>query len=149
MKIILNADLDNLGRKGDVIEVKGGYARNFLLPRNLAVLATKGALREAENVRKVREERNQREVSSAQETAERISSTPLKISARAGEDGHLFGSITSAEIAERLTESLGTEFDRRKIHLQDSIRSLGVHEFEVRLHPEVVARGSIEIAAES
>lgn len=149
MKIILNADLDNLGRKGDVIEVKGGYARNFLLPRNLAVLATKGALREAENVRKVREERNQRDVSSAQETAERISSTALKISARAGEDGHLFGSITAAEIAERLSESLGTEFDRRKIHLQESIRSLGVHEFEVRLHPDVVARGSIEIVSES
>lgn len=149
MKVILNADLDNLGRKGEVIEVKGGYARNFLLPRNLAILATKGALREAENVRKVREERNQREVSSAQETAERISSAPLKISARAGEDGHLFGSITSAEIAERLTESLGAEFDRRKIHLSDSIRSLGVHEFEVRLHPDVVARGSIEIVPES
>ena len=149
MKVILNADLDNLGRKGDVIEVKGGYARNFLLPRNLATLATKGALREAENVRKVREERNQRDVTAAQETADRISSAPLKIAARAGEDGHLFGSITSAEIAERLTESLGTEFDRRKIHLQESIRSLGVHEFEVRLHPDVVARGSIEIVPES
>jgi large subunit ribosomal protein L9 len=149
MKVILNADLDNLGRKGDLIEVRGGYARNYLLPRNLAVLATKGALREADNVRKVRVERDQREVGVAQQTAEKISKAALKISARAGEDGQLFGSITSAEIADRLAETLAMEVDRRKIHLQESIRSVGMHDFEVRLHPDVVARGSVEVVADS
>lgn len=147
MKVILNRDLDKLGRKGDVVEVKAGYARNYLLPRNLALPATKGSLRQADHVRNVREERDRKEVESAGALAERISGTPLRVSARAGEEGQLFGSITSSEVADRLAEALGVEMDRRKLQIE-AIRSLGVHEFEVRLHPEVVARGSIEVVAE-
>jgi large subunit ribosomal protein L9 len=149
MKIILNADLDNLGRKGDVVEVRSGYARNYLIPRNLAMLATKGTIRQADHVRAVRVERDRREVVEAEEIATRISAAPLKFSARAGEEGHLFGSITNAEIASELQQTAGIEIDRRKIHLEGAIRSLGVHEFEVRVHPDVTAKGSIEVIAES
>jgi large subunit ribosomal protein L9 len=149
MKVILNADLDHLGRKGDVVEVRRGYARNYLLPKNLALLATKGTLRQAEHTRGVREERDSREVAAAQELSGQITAAPLRFSARAGEEGHLFGSITNTEIAAKLQETAGIEIDRRKIHLEGAIRSLGVHEFEVRLHPEVMAKGSIEVVAET
>lgn len=148
MRVILNADLAKIGRKGDVVEVKAGFARNYLLPRNLAFPATKGTLRQAENVRHVREERNRKEVDSANALAERIAGTPLRLTARAGDEGQLFGSITSSEVADRLAEALGVEIERRKLHVE-AIRSIGVHEFELRLHPEVLAKGSIEVIAEA
>lgn len=148
LKVILNADLDKVGRKGDVVEVKAGFARNYLLPRNLASRATKGTLREAENVRQVRSERERKEVESANALAERIAATSLRLSARAGEEGQLFGSITSSEVADRLAEDLGFEIDRRKLQIE-AIRSLGMHDFEVRLHPEVTAKGSVEVVAET
>jgi large subunit ribosomal protein L9 len=146
MKVILNADLENLGLKGEVVEVKSGFARNYLLPKNLALPATKGSVRQAEQMRRARDERDRKERAGAEELATKISSTPLNISARAGEEGQLFGSITTSEIADRLSELLGLSIDRRKVQLDEPIRSLGVHGFSVQLHPEVKARGSLEVA---
>lgn len=149
MKVVLNADVDKLGRKGDIVEVAPGYARNFLLPRKLALAASKGVLRQAEQMRRAREERDRRDRAAAEEVASKIATRPLRITARAGEEGQLFGSITTSDIADRLSEVLGQEVDRRKIHLEDAIRSIGVHEFSIHLHPDVDTRGSVEVVAET
>lgn len=149
MKVILNADVDSLGHKGDVVEVAPGYARNYLLPKKLALVATKGATRQAEGMRRARQERENRERATAQALAGRIAQAALRISARAGEDGQLFGSVTTADIAEQLEAVLGEHVDRRKIQVREPVRSLGVHEFSVHLRPDVTALGSIEVVAET
>lgn len=145
MKVILNADVDSVGRKGDVVEVAAGYARNFLLPRKLALTASKGALRQAEQMQRARKEREERERGAAEAIAEKIRSAPLRIEARAGEEGQLFGSITTSDIAEALSRQIGEEIDRRKITLAEPVRSTGVHEFSVDLHSDVAATGSLEV----
>lgn len=145
MKVVLNADIEKLGRKGDVVEVAPGYARNFLLPRNLAIPGGKGSLRQAEEMVRAREEKDRRERAAFEGLVNRIAATPLRISARAGEDGQLFGSVTTSEIAEMLSEALGEEIDRRKVELAEPIRSTGTHEFSVQLHREVTARGTVEV----
>lgn len=146
MKVILVSDLDNLGRKGDIVDVAAGYARNYLLPRRLAIAATKGAVRQAESMQRSREEQERREREAAEEMAQRIGSSPLSIPARVGEEGNLFGSVTNIEIARALSEALGEEIDRRKIVL-DPIRTVGVHRYEVHLYPEVVAEGTVQVVA--
>lgn len=148
MKVILNSDVDNLGRKGDVVEVAAGYARNFLLPRRLALFATKGAVRQAEQMQRARREREARERAGAEELAQKIGEAALKISAKAGDEGHLFGSVTTSDIAEKLSEVIGQEVDRRRVELAEPIRSVGVHGFSVRLHPQVEVAGSIEVVPE-
>lgn len=148
MKVVLNSDVDNLGRKGDVVEVAAGYARNFLLPRRLALFATKGAVRQAEQMQRARREREARERAAAEELAQKIGEAALKISAKAGDEGHLFGSVTTSDIAEKLGEVIGQEVDRRRVELAEPIRSVGVHDFSVRLHPEVQVAGSIEVVPE-
>lgn len=148
MKVILNADVSSVGRKGDVVEVARGYARNYLFPRNLALKATKGGLKQAEGMQRSRAEKEERERAEAAELASRITATPIRIAARAGEEGQLFGSVTTSDITERLSSELSVEIDRRKVHIEDSIRSVGVHEFEVRLHPDVTAKGTLEIVPE-
>lgn len=148
MKIILNSDIENLGRKGDVVEVAAGYARNYLLPRRLALASTKGGLRQAEQMQRARREREERERAGAEELANKIRAASFTIAAHAGEEGLLFGSVTTSEVAEKLSELIGEEVDRRKVHLAEPVRSIGVHEFTVRLHPEVEALGSVEVIAE-
>ena len=147
MKVVLNADIGTLGRRGDVVEVAPGYARNYLLPKNLALTASKGAVRQAEAMRRSRVERERREHAAAESLAGRIVGVALRIPARAGEDGHLFGSITTSDIAEELTRALGDEIDRRRINLAAPIRSLGTHEYTVHVGPDVTAAGSVEVVA--
>ncbi|MGH2690814.1 MAG: 50S ribosomal protein L9, partial [Actinomycetota bacterium] len=137
MKVILNSDVGSLGRKGDLVDVAPGYARNFLLPRNLAIGVTKGAMKQAEHMRRQREERDQREKAAAEALAGRIAGLRLRTSARAGDEGHLFGSITTAHIAELLSKALGEEVDRRKISLPEPVRSLGLHEYAVHVRADV------------
>lgn len=148
MRVILNADIDKLGHKGDVVEVAPGYARNYLLPKKLALAASKGAIRQAETMRRARQERENRERDAAEALAAKIGALKLTIAARAGEEGHLFGSVTTSHIADELQRALGEEIDRRKIHLPEPVRSLGVHEFTMQVRLDVVARGSIEVIAE-
>lgn len=148
MKVILNADVGALGNRGDVVEVAPGYARNYLLPKGLALVATKGALGQAEAMRRSRRERENRERMAAGAMATRIGALRLKIAVRAGEEGHLFGSVTTSDIADRLSRALGEEVDRRKVHLEEAVRSLGIHEFSVHLQADVAAKGSIEVVAE-
>ena len=149
MKVVLNADIGTLGHKGDIVEVAPGYARNYLLPRNLALSASKGAVRQAETMRRSRTERERRERALADAMAGRIVGAALRIPARAGEDGQLFGSVTNADIAEALTRALGEEIDRRKINLPAPIRSLGTHDYSVHISSDVTAAGTVEVIAQT
>jgi large subunit ribosomal protein L9 len=145
MKIILQREVDKLGVPGDLVTVADGYARNYLIPRGLAAPATKGAAKHADRLRTTHDERVRKAVTEAQALADRLSATPLRIQARAGEEGRLFGSITVADVAEQLRKTSGVDIDRRRIHLAEPIRSVGAHEVTVRLHPEVNATVMVEV----
>jgi large subunit ribosomal protein L9 len=149
MKIILQKEVEKLGVPGDVVTVADGYARNFLVPRGLAIVATKGAVRHAESLRRAHDVRVNKAKAEAEELAGRLTAKPIVVTARAGEDGRLFGSITTADLAEEVAKQTGETVDRRDIHLEEPIRSLGTHEVSVRLHPEVNATLSIQVEAES
>jgi large subunit ribosomal protein L9 len=149
MKVVLNADMSNLGRRGDVVDVAPGYARNYLLPTNRAFAASKGSLRHAETLQRSRAQQEEREKLAWQALAARIGETRLETVARAGAEGHLFGSVTTSDIGHRLSEALGEEIDRRKITVGEPIKSIGVHTFKVHLHAEIVAEGTIEVKPEA
>ena len=149
MKVVLNADIGTLGHKGDIVEVAPGYARNYLLPKNLALTATKGAVRQAEEMRRARTERERRERSAAETLAASIGGLTLRITARAGEDGQLFGSVTTTDIAEALAKSLNQDIDRRRINLPVPIRSLGSHEYTVHLRPDLTVAGAVEVVPQT
>lgn len=148
MKIILQKEVDKLGAPGDVVNVADGYARNFLIPRGLAAPASRGGVRHAERLRKTHLERVQKAVGEAQAMADKLSATPVRIPARAGEEGRLFGSITVVDVAEELTKVAGEPIDRKRIHLPEPIRSVGTHEVTVHLHPDVNATVTVEVVAQ-
>jgi large subunit ribosomal protein L9 len=147
LKVILASDVENLGNRGDVISVADGYARNFLIPKGIAMPATKGALRQAEIMQKARLEREQRAKEEAASKVATLGSQPVYISARAGEGGRLFGSVTKSDVARAVEEQQGEAIDRHKIMLEDPIRTLGTHQIEVKLHEEVNALVTVEVIA--
>jgi large subunit ribosomal protein L9 len=149
MKIILHQPVDKLGVPGDVVEVADGYARNFLIPRGMAMSASKGAVRHADRLKQAHDKRVQQAVTEARATAERLGAAPLRISSRAGEDGRLFGSVTVADVADAIQQTAGVSIDRKRIHLPDPIRSVGTHEVTIHLHPEVNASVSVEVVPAS
>ncbi|HWL90987.1 MAG TPA: 50S ribosomal protein L9 [Actinomycetota bacterium] len=137
MKIILQKTVERLGDPGDVAEVADGYARNFLIPRGLAVKAEKGTVRHAESLKRAHEVRVDARKGDFEALAARIIQTPIVVTARAGEEGKLFGSVTAADIAEALSAQTAVPIHRRAVHLEEPIRSLGTHEVTVHLHPDV------------
>lgn len=143
MKLILRADVDALGRLGDIVTVKAGYGRNYLIPQGLAMPASDASLKQFELERKKLEAKADKLRTSASDVAEKIASTPVEITVRVGEGEKLYGSVTTAMIAEAMAES-GLEIDKRKIILPEPIRSLGEYELEVKLHPDV--RGLLKLA---
>ena len=147
MQVLLIRDVDNLGKRGDTKNVAEGYARNFLLPRNLAVFATEGSARNAKLLSVSWARKSTQEKERAQEIAKRIESVTLKITRRAGEKGRLFGSVTSADIAELLNHEAKTEIDKKAI-LTDHIKELGEHTVTLRLAPEVKATLKVVILPE-
>lgn len=149
MKVILHKPVDSLGAPGEVVQVADGYARNYLIPRGLAAPATKGALRHAERVRAGHEERVRRQRGEAEALAGRLAKAPVRITAQAGEEGRLFGQVTPHHIVEAMAEQLGERVDHRRIHMAEPIRSVGVHEIEVRLHPEIDAKITVDVVARS
>lgn len=153
MKVVLNADVGTLGHKGDIVEVAPGYARNYLLPRKLALQASKGVVRQAEDMRRARIERERKDRVAAETLAASIGGLQLRLTARAGEDGQLFGSVTNTDIAEALVATLGetaaAEIDRRRINLPNPIRSVGTHEYTVHLRPDLTVAGSVEVLAQT
>jgi large subunit ribosomal protein L9 len=146
MKILLLEDVDNLGLAGSVVTVADGYGRNYLIPRGMAQLATEGALKQADQIRVAGERKRTRELSDAQALGQRIEEVTLTFQARAGEKGKLYGSITTADLAEALEDKLGQEFDRRRINT-DPLRELGEHNVEIRLMVGVTA--SLKVIIES
>lgn len=147
MKVILASDVDNLGLKGDVVSVADGFARNYLVPQGLALVASKGTLRQAEQMRRAREEKDRRAKEEAASKVARLGSKSVYISARAGEGGRLFGSVTKSDVARAVEEQLGEALDRHHVRLDDPIRSLGTHGVEVHLHDEVNALINVEVIA--
>ena len=147
MKVVLNADISTLGQKGDIVEVAPGYARNYLLPKNLALSASKGAVRQAEAMRRSRQVRDRREKEGAEATARQLAAKRVEIKARSGEGGRLFGSVTSTDIAEAVEAQTGIKLDRRKLHVEP-IKTLGTHEVPVRLHGEVEVPLTIEVVSQ-
>lgn len=137
MKVLLIEDVDNLGYAGDVKKVANGYGRNFLLPQRLAVLATPGALKQAETIRKAAEKRRAQETEDAKAIASQISGLHLVFERRAGETGKLYGSVTSNDIAEAIQEKSGIEIDKRKVSLGEPIRSLGEQQVTIKLMIDV------------
>ena len=147
MKVILAKDVEKLGFKGDVVTVADGYARNYLVPKGFALMATKGALRQAEQMRRAREEADRKHKEEAAARVATLGASPVYISARAGEEGRLFGSVTKADIARAVEDQLEEKIDRHDVRLDDPIRQLGRYEVEVHLHPEVNALVAVEVIA--
>ncbi len=147
MEIILVSDVPKLGQAGEVVRVKAGYARNYLIPKGLAMLATRGRRAELEHKKRVIEARERKEVEGYTQRAKAIGELSLEFSRKAGEEGKLFGSVTSAEIAEEIA-GRGIEIDRRKIELSEPLKDLGEHEIQISLHREVKAQLKVKVVAE-
>jgi large subunit ribosomal protein L9 len=148
MKVILQKTVERLGDPGDVADVADGYARNFLIPRGLAVRAEKGTVRHAESLKRAHQTRTKAQKGEFEAIAARIIQTPVVVTARAGEEGKLFGSVTAADIAEALSAETGVAVDRRDIHLDEPIRSIGTHEVTVHLYAEVDPVITIDVRAQ-
>ncbi|MCB0182342.1 MAG: 50S ribosomal protein L9 [Anaerolineae bacterium] len=145
MKVLLIEDVDNLGYAGDVKEVKNGYGRNYLLPQNLAILATPGALKQAETIRKAAEKVRAQEREDAQAISNQISDIQLMFERRAGETGKLYGSVTSSDIADAILEKTGIEIDKRKVALAEPIRTLGLQDVTVKLMIDLSTTIQVEV----
>jgi large subunit ribosomal protein L9 len=144
MKVILRADVDNLGRLGEIVAVRPGYGRNYLLPQGLASLATPGNLKVFEQERRKLQAKSDALRAEAEALAARIEAAKVVIEVRTGEGDKLYGSVTATQIATELAEQ-GVDFDRRKMQLDEAIRALGEYVIDVKLHPEVVAKLTVNV----
>lgn len=147
MKIILLSDVKSLGRKGDVVDVAEGYARNYLLPRALAQEASKGALAVLGERKKATEKREAQALAEAEELAKRIASTKLAIKAKAGQTGKLFGAVTSADVAAAINSTFSISIDKNKVELKSQIKSLGSYPVAVKLYRNVVAQATVDVVS--
>lgn len=148
MRVILRSDVANVGRKGDVLDVSDGFARNYLVAKGLALRATDGALAQAAAMRRARDLKEARDRESAEVVAQRLTPAVIRIPARAGAEGRLFGSVTAADLATAVLEQTGVTLDRRRIHLEEPIKSLGTHDVPIRLHADVEAHLQVEVVSD-
>ncbi|AQA03090.1 50S ribosomal protein L9 [Mycobacterium sp. MS1601] len=152
MKLILTAEVDHLGAAGDAVEVKDGYGRNYLLPRGLAIVATRGAQRQADDIRRARDTKAVRDLDHAKELKTAIEGLgPVVLTVKtAGDSGKLFGSVTPADIVSAIKKAGGPSLEKRTVHLPKAhIKSTGAHSVEVRLHSDVTATASLDVVAAS
>jgi len=147
VKLVLLRDVPALGKLGDVVEVADGYARNYLLPRKLAGEADKGALARLEAQQKAHARRESQKLAEARELAARLESAKLTVSAKAGENGKLFGAVTNADVAAAIAEALSVAIDKHKIELSGQIKALGSYPVEIRLHKNVVAKAAVDVVS--
>ena len=147
MEVILREHVDNLGRRGDVVKVAAGYARNYLLPRKLALPVTEASRRQIERERDKAEARDAEERSGAEALAQRMGAVDISIARRVGENQTMYGSVTSADIAQALA-SKGFDVEKRKIQLADAIKSIGEHTVPVKIHRDVTADVKVKVVAE-
>ena len=145
MKVILQKLVEKLGVPGDMVDVADGYARNYLMPRGLAVQASKGGVKHVESLKRAHATRVSQARAEAETEAERLTATPIRVTARVGGEGRLFGSVTAGEVAEEIERQTGLKIDRHDVHLDEPIRSVGVHEVRVHLSAEVDPVISVEV----
>ncbi len=148
MKVILTADVKGHGKKGQMVEASDGYARNFLLPKGLAVVADKSAITEMESKQSAAAYHKEQEKKQAMELAEKIKVAVVSFKAKAGENGKLFGSITAKDVAEQLKMQCHLVVDKKKIHLPDGIKTLGTTEVLVKVYPEITASLKVKVEAQ-
>jgi large subunit ribosomal protein L9 len=147
VRIVLRSDLGSLGKRGDIVEVADGYARNYLIPKGHAIRATPGVTAQAQAMRRARDLADQRNREAAETIARALVPMTIQVKARAGQAGRLFGSVTAADVAAAIEEQAKLSVDRRRLHLEEPIRSLGTHEVPVKLHPEVEFRLTVEVVS--
>ncbi len=145
MKLILNQDVPGLGAPGDVVEVKDGYGRNFLVPRGYAQLWTKGADKQIATIRRARDVREVRDLDHAQQIRSQLAGLPVRLSARSGEGGRLFGSVTTGDVVTAVAAAGGPQLDRRLITITSPIKAIGQHTVSVKVHPELEATITVDV----
>ncbi|HET9076770.1 MAG TPA: 50S ribosomal protein L9 [Acidimicrobiales bacterium] len=147
MRVVLRDDLDKVGKRGDIVEVADGYARNFLLPKGHAIVATPGVTAQANAMRRARDLKDAKDREAAELVARKLVPMIIRIPARAGSGNQakLFGSITAADIVDAVAEQAKVNLDRRRLHLDEPLKSLGTHEVPVKLHSEVEFRVTVEV----
>ncbi|MFR9774522.1 50S ribosomal protein L9 [Micromonospora sp. MS34] len=145
MKIILTQEVSGLGAPGDIVEVKNGYGRNYLLPQGFAIAWTKGAEKQVTVIKRARSAREIRDLGHANEVKAQIEGLKVNLKARAGDGGRLFGSVTPAEIVEAVKTAGGPNLDRRRLELPGHIKSLGSYPVSIKLHPEVTAKFDLNV----
>jgi large subunit ribosomal protein L9 len=145
MKLILTQDVANLGAPGDIVEVKDGYGRNYLVPNGFAIRATRGAEKQVATIRRAREVREVRDLGSAKQIQAQLADLEVRLPARSGEGGRLFGSITTADVVDAVAAAGGPKLDRRTISLPAPIKALGNHTATVKVHPEVEATVTVQV----
>ena len=149
MKLILTQEVGGLGAPGDVVEVRDGYARNYLVPRGLATPWTRGGEKQVQAIRKARQSREIATLEEAQSVKAALEGTRVRLPVRAGQSGRLFGAVTPGDVAEAVKATSGKDVDRRKIEIGQPIKSLGAHRVQVRLHPDVQATIDVEVVPAS
>jgi len=149
MKLILTSEVNGLGAPGDVVEVKDGYGRNFLVPQGFAMRATRGAEKQVASIKRAREVREVRDLGHAREIKAQLESLSVKLPTRAGSAGRLFGSVTASDIVDAVKNSGGPVLDKRRVELAAPIKTVGSHQIVVRIHPEVTAKVAVEVTAAS
>ena len=150
MKLILTQEVSGLGTPGDVVEVKDGYGRNFLVPRGLAILWSRGAEKQVAQIRRGREVREIQDLGQARDVAAQLGALAVTLPARAGQGGRLFGSVTAADVVDAVKSAGGPTLDKRRIELPAAhIKTVGTHTVSVRLHPEVAAPITVEVTPET
>jgi large subunit ribosomal protein L9 len=147
MKIILTNEVSGLGAAGDVVEVRDGYARNYLVPRGVAIRWTKGREKDVEQIRRARKIHEIATIEQANEVKARLEGVKVQLRTRAGDAGRLFGSVTPADIASAIKDAGGPDVDKRRIEVAAPIKTLGAHQVSVRLHAEVAAKVGVEVVA--
>src|SRR5690625_2123783 len=147
MKLILTHEVANLGAPGDIVEVKDGYGRNYLMPRGYAIRWTRGAEKQIESIKKARKVREVRDIAHAEDIRDQIEAVTVKVRERVGQGGRLFGAVTVSEIAEALNDQAGIDVDKRRIAIGNPIKATGGHTVTVSIHPEVSARLALDVAA--
>ncbi len=147
MRVVLRSDVSNVGKKGDIVDVSAGFGRNYLLRRGLAFQATDGATAQATVMRRARDLHDAKERSAGEEVARVLVPKVITITAKAGAEGRLFGSVTTADVVDAVASQTGIELDRRKLHLAEPIKTVGTHEVPARLHPEVEFAITVEVSA--
>jgi len=144
IQVVLQSDMENLGKSGDVVRVRPGYARNFLIPRGIAMPATSGNVARIEEIKRQAAARTATELAEAEAVAKKLEAVSVKIARAVGEENKMYGSVTSRDIEEAF-RAVGVTVDRKRIHLPEPLRELGLAEVEVRLHPKVSAKLRVEV----